>query len=54
MSAIVSIITPTYNRKHTLPRVWEGFRKQAEVRVEWIVVYDGTLASTGEWIVSHG
>ena len=50
MKAIVSIVTPTYNRKHTLPRVWEGLRKQTEARFEWIVIDDGSVDGTGEWI----
>jgi len=46
----VSIITPTYNRAHTLPRVWNSLRNQTEQNFQWIVVDDGSTDNTKEVI----
>jgi len=48
MNAAVSIITPTYNRAHLLPRVWASLLKQTEERFQWIIVDDGSTDSTHE------
>lgn len=48
MNAAVSIITPTYNRAHLLPRVWASLLKQTEERFQWIIVDDGSTDSTRE------
>jgi len=48
MNAAVSIITPTYNRAHLLPRVWASLLKQTEKRFQWIIVDDGSTDSTRE------
>ena len=48
MSAVVSIITPTYNRAHLLSRVWASLLKQTEQRFQWIIVDDGSTDSTRE------
>lgn len=52
MNPTISIITPTYNRKHTLPRVWESLIKQSEGSFEWIIVDDGSTDGTGDWVSS--
>ena len=54
MKAVVSIITPTYNRRHTLPRVWESLGRQTETRFEWIIVDDGSVDGTDEWVAGLG
>ena len=42
MIPAVSIVTPTYNRAHLLPRVWASISRQTETNFEWIVVDDGS------------
>jgi len=42
---LVSIITPTFNRAHTLTGVFEGLLAQQSV-LEWIVVDDGSTDDT--------
>lgn len=41
----VSVVTPTYNRAHLLPRVWSSLRDQRPA-FEWIVVDDGSTDNT--------
>jgi len=43
-----TVFTPTYNRAHTLPRVWESLRRQTFRDFEWIVVDDGSTDNTHE------
>lgn len=46
----VSIITPTYNRSHLLPRIWNSLSTQTEQNFQWIVVDDGSTDNTREVI----
>lgn len=41
-----SVFTPTYNRAHTLPRLYESLKKQEFKDFEWIIVDDGSSDST--------
>jgi glycosyltransferase involved in cell wall biosynthesis len=49
----VTVCTPTYNRRHTLPRVYESLCRQTAAGFEWLVVddgsSDGTEALVAEW-----
>lgn len=45
-SPAVSIITPTYNRCHTLQRLFDSLERQGHLVHEWIVVDDGSLDET--------
>lgn len=53
---ILTIFTPTYNRAHTLPRLFESLKKQTCMDFEWLVVDDGSSDNTkdlfGQWIKS--
>lgn len=40
--ALLTIITPTFNRARTLPRCFESLQKQTNKNFEWIVVDDGS------------
>lgn len=42
-----TVFTPTFNRKHTLHRVYESLRAQTFRDFEWIVVDDGSVDGTG-------
>lgn len=44
----VTIFTPTYNRKDTLPRLYESLKKQSSKDFQWIVIDDGSCDGTGE------
>lgn len=43
---MVSIITPTFNRAHTLPRLFQSLQAQEDKNFEWIVVDDGSTDDT--------
>jgi glycosyltransferase involved in cell wall biosynthesis len=41
-----TVFTPTYNRKHTLHRVYESLQKQTFKDFEWVIVDDGSSDNT--------
>jgi glycosyltransferase involved in cell wall biosynthesis len=43
---LVSIVTPSYNRCHTLPRLWRSLECQSLQQFEWIVVDDCSTDGT--------
>ena len=45
-----TIFTPTYNRAHTIHRVFESLRAQTLRDFEWIVVDDGSIDNTAQLI----
>lgn len=45
---MISIATPTYNRAHTLPSLFESLERQTFRDFEWIVVDDGSTDGTQE------
>ncbi len=45
-----SVITPTYNRAHTLHRVYESLQKQTDKDFHWIVVDDASTDDTADLI----
>ena len=46
----LTIFTPTYNRAHTLPRVYESLKAQTCRDFEWLVVDDGSTDSTKDLV----
>lgn len=44
----ITIVTPTYNRAHTLPRVYESLRNQSFKDFKWIIIDDGSTDNTKE------
>lgn len=42
----LTIFTPTYNRAHTLGRLYESLTRQTDFDFEWIVVDDGSTDKT--------
>jgi len=47
---LVTILTPTYNRAHTLPRVFESLQNQTFKDFEWLVIDDGSTDKTKELV----
>ena len=47
---LFTIFTPTYNRAHTLPRVYESIATQSFRDFEWLVVDDGSTDNTAELV----
>lgn len=49
----ITIFTPTYNRKHLLPNLFESLKKQTNKDFVWLVIDDGSSDGTselfGEW-----
>lgn len=50
----LTVFTPTYNRKHTLPRTYESLCRQTSMDFDWLVIDDGSSDGTREWIESLG
>src|SRR3954466_3782814 len=45
-----TVFTPSYNRAHLLPRVYESLEKQTFRDFEWLVVDDGSKDNTAQVI----
>lgn len=45
---MITVLTPTFNRKHTLPRLYESLKKQRATNFEWVIVDDGSNDGTEE------
>lgn len=51
---LLTVFTPTFNRKHTLPRTYESLCRQTSKAFDWLVIDDGSADGTREWIESLG
>lgn len=47
---MITILTPTYNRAHTLQRLFDSLIVQQDMRFEWIVIDDGSTDNTKDLI----
>jgi len=48
---MITILTTTYNRKHTLPRIYESLLRQTDFDFEWVIVDDGSTDDTDrDWM----
>ena len=47
-----SILTPTFNRMHTIHRVYESLQRQTVNNFEWIIVDDGSTDKTKNLLIS--
>lgn len=43
---MITIFTPTYNRAHLLPSLYESFKRQSYIAFEWLIVDDGSTDGT--------
>lgn len=46
MTPVFTVLTPTFNRAHTLSRVFDSLRAQTFHEFEWVVVDDGSTDDT--------
>lgn len=55
--ALLTVITPTYNRAHTLPVCYDSLCNQTDQRFMWLIIDDGSTDKTEElvskWIDEH-
>lgn len=49
---LLTVFTPTYNRAHTLPRLYESLVRQTSRDFEWLIVDDGSTDGTRELVDS--
>ena len=46
----IVIVTPTYNRKHTLSRLYQSLKGQSKKDFVWLIVDDGSNDGTKEYV----
>ena len=49
---MLTIFTPTYNRAHTLERLYQSLCAQSVKDFEWLLVDDGSTDSTRDLVLS--
>lgn len=52
MEKLLTVFTPTYNRKHTLVRTYESLKRQTCKDFKWLIIDDGSTDGTKEWVLS--
>ena len=53
MPPFFTIFTPTYNRRHTLPRLIDSLKHAGSIPFEWLVMDDGSNDDTYKWLLSE-
>lgn len=48
VNTVVTILTPTYNRANTLPKLVESLCKQTSSNFQWLVIDDGSTDGTAQ------
>lgn len=48
----ITIFTPTFNRAHTLERLYNSLKKQSDYNFEWLIVDDGSTDNTYELVAN--
>ena len=54
MDKILTVFTPSYNRKHTINRTYESLCRQTCMEFNWLIIDDGSSDGTREWVESLG
>lgn len=49
---LLTVYTPTYNRKHTIIRTFESLLRQTCRDFCWLIIDDGSTDNTREWVLS--
>jgi len=44
----LSVLTPTYDRAHLLPKLYQSLLRQSDARIEWVIVDDGSRDDTAD------
>ncbi|MHA7856177.1 glycosyltransferase family 2 protein [Marinobacter shengliensis] len=47
---MITVLTPTFNRAHTLPKLFDSLMKQSVSGFEWLVIDDGSSDGTSELV----
>lgn len=47
----ITVFTPTYNRKHTIDKLYKSLKNQSCTDFEWVVVDDGSTDGTNEYFI---
>lgn len=50
---LITIFTPTYNRAHTLERLYQSLKNQTTADFEWLIVDDGSTDNTESLISGY-
>lgn len=50
---MITILTPTYNRAHTLPRLYQALLNQTKHDFEWLIIDDGSTDNTKKLIENY-
>lgn len=50
---MITVLTPTYNRAHTLPRLFQTLCNQINQEFEWLIIDDGSNDDTEQLIASY-
>lgn len=50
MKKVVTVITPTYNRKNTLKKLYHSLLEQTDYNFEWLIIDDGSTDNTDKVI----
>ena len=53
MQSRVTVVTPTYNRAHTLDRVFNSLKSQNYREFEWLIIDDGSTDNTSELVKKY-
>lgn len=51
---LLTVFTPTYNRRHTIWRTYESLLRQTCADCDWLIIDDGSTDGTREWVMSLG
>ncbi len=50
MKPLLTVFTPTYNRRKLLTRCYESLKKQTSNNFEWLIIDDGSIDDTKEFV----
>ncbi|WGV12258.1 glycosyltransferase family A protein [Psychrobacter maritimus] len=50
---MITILTPTYNRAHTLPKLYQSLIEQTNYSFEWLIIDDGSNDDTEALIKTY-